>query len=120
MNMKKQAITTSVVSFLFDGRTIRAVVDKRGRYWFVGRDIGLALGFKNPNAMMTSRSKSAIAKHELIKDRMGRDQEVRVLTLAEAMEMIQRAKVPVPGFESWLIDEVCPVLNAQLSQKKPL
>lgn len=109
-----------VVTFTFAaaGRDIRAVVNNRGSYWFVGRDICLTLGYKNPNVMMRERWPEAVAKHELIKDRMGRDQEVRVLTEQESLEMVRRAKFPVPGFEAWLTNEVCPKLNELLNQQR--
>lgn len=112
--MKQQSITARVVPFSFKGHTVRAVINKQGDHFFVGRDICHALGLKNPNVMMRDRWKMDAARYEIIKDRIGRDREVRVLTLDEAVEMIQRARLPPPGLETWLINEVCPALNTQI------
>jgi len=112
--MKQQSITARVVSFSFEGHTVRAVLDKQGDYFFVGRDICQALGIKNPNVVMTYRGKMNFAKYEIIKDRMGRYREIRVLTLYEAVELIQRSRTPLPGLATWLVNEVSPALDARV------
>ncbi len=108
----------SVLTFSFDGHDIRAVIDKKASFWFVGRDICLAYGSKNPNVIMRDRWKTAVPKHLQIKDRMGRDAKVRVLTVVETVDLIQRMQAPLPGFESWLVNEVLPQLNARVAQPK--
>lgn len=109
---------SSTVTFSFDGRDIRVIIDKRGNYWFVGRDICLAHGYKNPNVTMRDYDKSAIAKLMTIKDRMGRDSDVRVLTGAETLNLIQYMKLPLSGFESWITKDVLPQLEAQVLKSK--
>jgi len=116
--MKKKSIAAQVITFSFNGKQVRVIVDKKGNHFFVGRDICHVLNYKNPNVIMRDRRKSGIAKYEIIKDRMGRDSEVRVLTLDEAVEINQRSVRPVDGFENWLISEVTPALNVRLSQQK--
>lgn len=106
----------SVVTFTFRGFGIRAVVDPKGHTYFVGRDICIAHGLKNPNVIMRARWKTAVPKRLLIKDRMGRDSDVRVLTVEESIDLIQRMQLPVPGFESWFVKEVLPKLNALVPQ----
>jgi prophage antirepressor-like protein len=110
----------SLVTFTFDGHDIRVILDNKGAHWFVGRDVCVALGFRNPNSGMPKASKTAVPKPMKIKDRLGRDREVRVLTLDETLSLINRFSVPAPlaGFESWLINEVLPKMNAQAVQSK--
>lgn len=108
----------SVLTFSFVGRTVRVVVDGDGKCWFIGRDICLVCGLKNPNATMRNRWKTAVPTLMQIKDRMGRDSDVRVLTVSEAVDLIQRMEVPLPGFESWFVNEVLPQINAQVVESK--
>ena len=107
----------SVVTFTFSDHSIRVVKDRRGAYWFVGRDICVALGLKNPNLSMRERWKTAVPKLLRIKDRMGRDTKVRVLTATEAVDLIQRMQVPQPGFARWFAHEVLPQLGRPLAKK---
>jgi prophage antirepressor-like protein len=106
----------SVVTFTFADHSIRVVKDRRGTYWFVGRDICFALGLTNPNVSMTARWETAVPKLVRIKDRLGRDTKVRVLTDAEAVDLIQRTQVPHPDFERWFVHEVLPQLEARVDQ----
>lgn len=108
----------SVFTFTFEGYNIRAVVDQLGHTYFVGRDICLAHGLKNPNVSMRERWKTAVPKLLIIKDRMGRDSDVRVLTVKESVDLIQRMQVSVPGFETWFVNDVVPKLNALAPQPK--
>lgn len=108
----------SVVIFSFCGHDIRVVKDRRGVFWVVGRDICLAHGLKNPNLIMRSRWKDAVAKLLLIKDRMGRDAKVRVLTAAEAVNLIQGMQARQPDFERWFVREVLPQLERPSANPK--
>jgi prophage antirepressor-like protein len=108
----------SVLTFSFANRSIRVVVDVDGNCWFVGRDICLVCGLTNPNATMRNRWKTAVPTLMQIKDRMGRDSDVRVLTVGEAEDLIQRMEVPHSGFEFWFVNEVLPQLNARVTQPK--
>lgn len=108
----------SVVIFSFCGHDIRVVKDRRGTFWVVGRDICLAHGLKNPNLRMNSRWKDAVAKLLLIKDRMGRDAKVRVLTASEALNLIQGMQARQPDFEHWFVREVLPQLERPLVNPK--
>jgi hypothetical protein len=67
---------------------------------------------------MRERWKTAVPKLLRIKDRMGRDTKVRVLTATEAVDLIQRMQVPHPDFETWFVREVLPQLEAALGQSK--
>jgi prophage antirepressor-like protein len=107
----------SVITFSFDGHDIRVVKDVQGSFWFVGRDICLAHGLKNPNVSMRARWKYAVPKLLKIKDRMGRDSDVRVLSAFESLDLIQRMHVPVPGFETWFVKKVLPRLNGPAAQQ---
>jgi prophage antirepressor-like protein len=108
----------SVVTFTFDDHSIRVVKDRRGGFWVVGRDICLAHGLKNPNLIMRSRWKDAVAKLLLIKDRMGRDAKVRVLNATEAVNLIQGMQARQPAFEHWFVHEVLPQLERPLVNPK--
>jgi prophage antirepressor-like protein len=118
----------SVSTFTFANHDIRVVVDEKSNFWFVGRDICFALGYTNPNSAMRMRDQSDVPRIEQIVDRMGRKREVRVLTSAEVLTMIQRSKAAspgferinptLPGFESWLVNDVLPKLNTQAAQSR--
>lgn len=118
----------AVSTFTFADHDIRVVVNEKSNFWFVGRDLCFALGYTNPNVAMRMRDPSEVPRIELIVDRMGRKREVRVLTEAEVLTMIQRSKAvspgferikpTLPGFEAWLLNDVLPKLNTQLAQSK--
>ncbi len=105
-----------VFTFHFGDHDVRVVVDEQLNFWFVGRDICLAHALKNPNRKMSCVWGNAIPNHKLIKDKMRRDQDVRVLTLSETLELIKSIRVPVPNFEGWLVNEVLPQLQAILTK----
>jgi prophage antirepressor-like protein len=106
----------SVRTFQFESHDVRVVMDEQSNYWFIGRDICLAHALKNPNRKMSNLWKTAIPKHKLIKDKMGRNQDVRVLTLEETLELINSMRVSVPKFELWLINELMPQLQEILTK----
>lgn len=106
----------TVFTFQFEDHDVRVVVDEQSNYWFIGRDICLAHALQNPNRKMSNLWKTAIPKHKLIKDKMGRNQDVRVLTLEETLELINSMRVSVPKFDFWVVNEVMPQLQEILTK----
>lgn len=106
----------TVFTFQFEDHDVRVVMDEQSNFWFVGRDICFAHGLKNPNVVMRYSKSDWIPKYLSIKDRLGRDRGVRVLTLAETLELTRRLAVPVPKFEFWVVNEVMPQLQEILTK----
>ena len=79
-----------------------------GKDYFVGKDIALALGYKNTNDAI-SRHCKGVVKHEGLKIN---GSEVALITEGDIYRLITHSKLPnAEKFEEWVFDEVLPSIR---------
>lgn len=79
-----------------------------GKDYFVGKDIALALGYKNTNDAI-SRHCKGVVKHEGLKIN---GIEVALITEGDIYRLITHSKLPTAEkFEEWVFDEVLPSIR---------
>ena len=79
-----------------------------GKDYFVGKDIALALGYKNTNDAI-SRHCKGVVKHEGLKIN---GSEVALITEGDIYRLITHSKLPTAEkFEEWVFDEVLPSIR---------
>ena len=79
-----------------------------GKDYFVGKDIALALGYKNTNDAI-SRHCKGVEKHEGLKIN---GSEVALITEGDIYRLITHSKLPTAEkFEEWVFDEVLPSIR---------
>lgn len=79
-----------------------------GKDYFVGKDIALALGYKNTNDAI-SRHCKWVVKHEGLKIN---GIEVALITEGDMYRLITHSKLPnAEKFEEWVFDEVLPSIR---------
>lgn len=96
--------------FSFEGAQIRSVVID-GEPWFVGKDVCRVLGYADPVNAMKQHCRGVVKRHPII-DRLGRRQEVRILSEPDVMRLICGSKLPAAErFERWVFEEVLPAIR---------
>ena len=101
---------TNLQPFHFDGASIR-VVSIDNEPWFVGKDVALALGYKDTINAIKQHCRGVV-KHHPIRDSLGRAQEVRVISEGDVMRLIVSSQLPAAErFERWVFDEVLPTIR---------
>lgn len=91
---------------------VRTMVDETGKPLFCGKDVAVALGYKDPtNAMKQHCSEDGVVIHHLI-DNMGRKQSAKFLSEGNLYRLIVHSKLPAAErFERWVFDEVLPSIR---------
>lgn len=96
--------------FSFEGAQIRSVVID-GEPWFVGRDVCQVLGYVNETKAMSDHCRGVTKRYPIV-DRLGRRQEVRILSEPDVMRLICGSKLPAAErFERWVFEEVLPAIR---------
>lgn len=106
---------------LFDNQPIRVIL-LRGEPWFVGKDVCEILGYTNPNKAMSDHCKGVSNRYPLgedgvtnrytIRDRFGREQDVRIINEPDLYRLIIRSNMPAAEpFERWVFEEVLPSIR---------
>lgn len=106
---------------LFDNRPVRMIL-LRGEPWFVGKDVCEVLGYTNPNKAMADHCKGVSNRYPLgedgvtnrytIRDRFGREQDVRIINEPDLYRLIIRSNMPAAEpFERWVFEEVLPSIR---------
>lgn len=104
-------MSTQVQVFDFDDSHVRAVADENGNPLFVAKDVALALGYRDTVNAIKQHCKGVV-KHHPIPDRLGRVQNVRVISEGDVYRLIASSKLPsAQRFESWIFDEVVPAVR---------
>jgi len=100
----------NIIPFQSQGFSIRAV-EIDGEAWFVGKDIAEALGYTNPSKAMGDHCRG-ITKRYPITDRLGREQEVRLINEPDLFRLIVNSKLPsAEKFERWVFEDVLPTIR---------
>lgn len=84
-----------------------------GDVWMVGKDVAVALGYKDPNdAINTHCREDGVVKHPLI-DSLGRKQKAKYINQRNVIRLIMRSKLKQAElFQDWVEDEIIPSVLA--------
>ena len=100
---------TDLISFMFKGHPIRAIV-LDGEAHFVGKDVADRLGYIDAAGAIAKHCKGSLKRLPLQTD--GGMQEVRVLSEPDVLRLIIRSKLPEAiQFERWVFEEVLPSIR---------
>lgn len=98
------------------GQVRTAEID--GKPYFVGKDIAIALGYKDTVNALKQHCRGVV-KHHLM-DSKGRKQEVNFITEGDMYRLITHSKLEsAERFESWVFDEVLPTLRKAGAYEMP-
>lgn len=90
--------------------TIRTV-EQGDKVYFCGRDVAIALGYKDPVNAIKQHGRG-VAFHHPITDALGRTQDARFITEGDLYRLIFSSKLPAAqDFEAWVVDEVLPTIR---------
>lgn len=93
-------------------------VEIEGKIYFVGKDVALALGYKDTVNALKQHCRGVV-KHHLI-DSKGRKQEANMILEGDMYRLITHSKLEsAERFESWVFDEVLPTLRKTGSYEIP-
>lgn len=97
-------------NYSFDGSAIRVVDSSKDGILFVGRDVCVALGYKNPSAAISAHCKGIAIRYTL--STPGGPQSYVMLKEPDVCRLICRSALPSAArFESWVFDEVLPSIR---------
>ena len=83
-------------------------INLNGKDYFVGKDIAIALGYKNPRDAI-SRHCKGVVKHDGLKES---GQSIALITEGDMYRLITHSQLPgAEKFESWIFDEVIPSIR---------
>lgn len=94
---------------VFEDRPVR-IVEENGNPLFVGMDVCVLLGYKNPRKAMNDHCKGVTKRYPLSTN--GGVQELRVISEPDVMRLICGSKLPAAvRFEKWVFEEVLPSIR---------
>lgn len=103
---------TNIVPFDFKGNSIR-VVEINGEPWFVGKDVGVALGYSNPQKALRDHCKRAQdVGGERNAHPSGLDPQTKIIPESDVYRLIVRSKKPeAEAFEIMIMEEILPTIR---------
>ncbi|MBA6065531.1 BRO-N domain-containing protein [Pseudomonas mosselii] len=105
--------------FNFQGVQVRVVTDESGDPWFVAKDVCSLLRYANPSDAIGRHCKGVVKRYPL--QTGGGMQEVRLLSEGDTLRLIINSTMPVAQqFESWVFDEVLPVIRRTGAYQRPM
>jgi len=108
---------TEPALFQFETHQVRAIVGENGEPLFIGNDVCKALGYVDPTSAMR-HCRGAQKLHPI--QTAGGIQAIRVLSEADVMRLIVKAKLPAAqAFERFVFDEVLPAMRKNIHQGDP-
>ncbi|BCJ86500.1 phage antirepressor KilAC domain-containing protein [Effusibacillus dendaii] len=79
------------------------------KFWFGATDVGLALGYSNPQKAVRDHCRADGCTIRSVIDSLGREQQKRFIDEGNLYRLITKSKLPdAEKFESWVFDEVIP------------
>lgn len=100
----------NLTTFAFDGQAVRTVTDADGTALFCGRDIAIALGYRDPHDAIKSICKGPAISRPL--PTSGGVQQIRVITEPDVLRLIVKSTLPAAErFERWVFEEVLPQIR---------
>ena len=89
-----------------------------GKPYFVANDVARALGYTNPSKATNDHCKNAVMSRG--NDSLGREQEFKFIPEGDVYRLIIRSNLPAAEkFESWVFDEVIPLIRKTGSYQLP-
>ena len=86
-------------------------VYRNGEYWFVAKDVCLALGYKDTINAIKSHCKRVVKYHPLIKS-IPSNQYFNIIPESDLYRLILRSKLPsAERFQDWVTSEVLPSIR---------
>ena len=83
-----------------------------GKPYAVASDVAKALGYAKPNNAVNTHCKNATLKQGIIKDNLGRLQDVLIIPESDIYRLIIKSKLPkAQEFECWVMEEVLPQIR---------
>lgn len=84
-----------------------------GEPWFVGKDVAIALGYKNPRDALKEHVPDKYKKDGVaIRDSIGRQQKPVLINEAGMYKLVMRSKLKLAEkFSDWVCEEVLPTLR---------
>ena len=99
-----------IINLHFEDAPCRTVVIDGARWW-VGKDVCAILGYKNETDAMKYHCRG-VAKFYPIFDRLGREQDARIISLPDVYRLISGSKLPAAvRFEAWIYEDVLPSIH---------
>ena len=99
-----------MIPFTYQDSPVRTI-ENDGRVLFCGKDVAVALGYKDPTNALKQHCRG-VAKHHPIVDVLGRTQDARFITEGDLYRLVASSKLPTAqNFESWVFDEVLPSIR---------
>lgn len=103
--------TSDLQAFTNDAFGTIRTVEHEDKVYFCGRDVAIALGYKDPVNAIKQHGRG-VAFHHPITDALGRTQDTRFITEGDLYRLIFSSKLPAAqDFEAWVVDEVLPTIR---------
>lgn len=99
-----------VIPFTYEGTSIRTVTTEDGTPLFCGRDVAIALGYKDTANALKQHCKGVAFHHPL--ETAGGTQQIRFITEGDLYRLVFNSKLPTAEkFEAWVVDDVLPAIR---------
>lgn len=99
-----------VIPFAYEGTSVRTVTTEDGRPLFCGRDVAIALGYKDTANALKQHCKGVAFHHPL--ETAGGTQQIRFITEGDLYRLVFNSKLPTAEkFEAWVVDDVLPAIR---------
>ena len=103
--------TSDLQAFTNDAFGTIRTVEHEDKVYFCGRDVAIALGYKDPVNAIKQHGRG-VAFHHPITDALGCTQDTRFITEGDLYRLIFSSKLPAAqDFEAWVVDEVLPTIR---------
>lgn len=106
----KEKAVSSITPFVFESHSIRTITDSDGNALFCGRDVAIALGYRDPNDALKAHCKGPAIHRSL--QTAGGLQQTRVIAEPDVLRLIVSSKLPAAErFERWVFEDVLPAIR---------
>lgn len=101
-----------LMKFEFEGKAVRTATNENGMTEWMGKEVAVALGYKNPQRAIRNHCKAdGCSKRSLI-DSKGRKQIAPFINEANLYRLITSSKLPsAEKFEKWVFETVLPSIR---------
>ena len=85
-------------------------IEEDGRILFCGKDVVVALGYKDATNAMKQHCRGVVKRH--LTDSLGREQEMNFIPEGDIYRLVAKSELPgADEFERWIFDEVLPSIR---------
>ena len=98
------------------------ITDYEGNFWFVARDVAIALGYSDPRKAVSTHCKKV--KSVSLSDTPG-STATNIIPESEVYRLIMKSKLPnAEAFQDWVVEEVLPSIRKtgayKIKEEKPV